>query len=122
MKAFTHGTVAESIGRTLGHAWMAYKREEGRVLQWMVGKGLSVGSANVALWAVKLVVLGVLLYFAFWLALILALTVAAAFFAKSVDSSQPKERPFTDGSDHKKNLFYDPINYNDDPDPRFDDK
>lgn len=83
MKTFTHGTVAESIGRTLGHAWMAYKRREGRVLRWMVGEGLSAGSANVALWTVKLLVLGVLLYVAFWAALFAIFIVAAAWLAKN---------------------------------------
>ncbi|EDS87686.1 hypothetical protein BURPSS13_P1275 [Burkholderia pseudomallei S13] len=73
-------------------------------------------------WAVKLLVLVVVLYAAFWLALLLALLVIAGLVASHIDGSAREESPLNDESDHKKNLFYDPINYNDDPDPRFDDK
>jgi hypothetical protein len=93
MKTFTHGTVAESIGRTLGHAWMAYKRREGRVLRWMVGNGLSAGSANVALWTVKLLVLGVLLYVAFWAVLLLMLAVVAVWSVRFFNWNEEEQPP-----------------------------
>ena len=85
MKTFTHASIAERMGRTLGRAWIAYRRHEARVLRWMVEKGMSSGSANVVLWAVKLIVLGVLLYAAFWVALLAIFVVAAAWLAQRVD-------------------------------------
>ncbi|KVD88044.1 hypothetical protein WS62_17700 [Burkholderia sp. ABCPW 14] len=73
-------------------------------------------------WAVKLLVLVAVFYAAFWLVLLLAFLAIAGLAASHMDGSRREESPLSDGSDHKKNLFYDPINYNDDPDPRFDDK
>lgn len=122
MKTTAHTTVAERIGRGLGHAWLAIRRQETRVVQWMVGKGLTGSTARMLLWGAKLILFGALLYAAFWLAVVLILIVTAAFLASHVDVGQLQDQPFTGESDHKKNLFYDPINYNDDPDPRFDDK
>lgn len=122
MKTFTHTTFAERVGRTLGHAWAAYKRQERRAVEWIVGKGLTAGTAKMVLWGLKLLLLGGLLYAAFWLTLVLTFVVAAVLIANHVDADRLQGQAFTEDSDHKKNLFYDPINYNDDPDPRFDDK
>lgn len=121
MRTTAHTTVAERVGRGLGRAWLAIRRQETRVVQRMVAKGLSATTANILLWGAKLIFFGILVYAALWLAVVLILVVAAAFIAGHVDVPQSQEQ-FTDESDHKKNLFYDPINYNDDPDPRFDDK
>lgn len=85
MKTSTHTTFAERIGHMLGHAWIAYKREERRVVQWMVGKGLTTGAANTVLWGTKLLVLGVLLYVAFWLTLIAMFVFAAAWLVRHAD-------------------------------------
>ncbi|QTB44272.1 DUF3742 family protein [Burkholderia pseudomallei] len=122
MKTTAHTTVAERIGRGLGRAWLAIRRQERRAVQWMVGKGLTAGTARMLLWGAKLILFGALLYAALWLAVVLILIVTAAFLASHVDVGQLQDQPFTGESDHKQNLFYDPINYNDDPDPRFDDK
>ncbi|CAJ4798768.1 Uncharacterised protein [Burkholderia pseudomallei] len=122
MRTTAHTTVAERVGRGLGRAWFAIRREEARVVQHLMHQGLSRGIATLILWAVKLLVLGVLLYVSFWLVFLLIVLVIAGVAASHIDASERGESPLGDESDHKKNLFYDPINYNDDPDPRFDDK
>ncbi|CAM5283123.1 DUF3742 family protein [Eoetvoesiella caeni] len=71
-------STAERLGRSLGRGWRAYLRGERRVLAWLGLQGLSVRVAHVLLWALKLSAIGALLYFAFWLALLLAFLVAAA--------------------------------------------
>ncbi|CAM8820067.1 DUF3742 family protein [Burkholderia pseudomallei] len=122
MRTTAHVTVAERIGQALGRSWLAIRRQEARVLQHLVRQGMSRGSANAALWAAKLLVLGVLLYVAFWLTLLLALLATAGSAVIHIDEGASEEHPFSDEPDHKNKLFYDPINYSDDPDPRFDDK
>lgn len=87
MKTSTHTTFAERIGQMLGHAWIAYKRQEQRVVQWMVGKDLAAGTANLVMWGTKLLVLGVLLYVAFWLTLVALFVLAAAWFARNEDDT-----------------------------------
>lgn len=85
MNASTQITLAERVGRALGCGWRVYRRWEARAVQWMVGKGMSGGSANAVLWAVKLLVLGVLLYVAFWLALLVVFAIVAAWLAQNAD-------------------------------------
>lgn len=121
MKASLKMTRAERAGRTLGRAYRAAVRREADVARWLVGKGLPISGAKAILWIIKLAVIGVLLYVAFWLALLLLLVASAAWLARGVDQTEPEEWAVGDQADHKKSVFYDPINYNDDPDPRFDD-
>ncbi|THF64875.1 DUF3742 family protein [Pseudothauera nasutitermitis] len=76
---------AERLGRWLGGMWRGYVRRERRVAGWLVARGVPAGGATVLLWIVKLAVLGVLLYAAFWLALLLVFAVAAAWVARNAD-------------------------------------
>ncbi|CAK0044057.1 Uncharacterised protein [Burkholderia pseudomallei] len=110
------------FGEWAGRMWRWLVRQDRRASAWLTRQGLSAGAAKSVSWAVKLLVLVVVLYAAFWLALLLALLVIAGLAASHIDGSAQEESPLSDESDHKKNPFYDPINYNDDPDPRFDDK
>jgi len=80
---------AERFGRWLGRGWRVYLRGERRVLAWMADKGVPTPIPVVLVWAVKLVVLGVLLYVAFWVALLFAFAVMAAWVARNVDWRQP---------------------------------
>ncbi|MWA29842.1 DUF3742 family protein [Burkholderia pseudomallei] len=113
---------AHRFGEWAGHTWRWLARQDRRALAWLTKQGLPAGAAKMVSWTVKLLVLVVVLYAAFWLVLLLALLVIAGLATSHVDGSRRGESPLSDESDHKKNLFYDPINYNDDPDPRFDDK
>ena len=71
MNTTTRISTAERLGRTLGRGWRAYARGERRASNWLVSKGVPVAGASVLVWVVKLAVLGVLLYVAFWFALVL---------------------------------------------------
>ncbi len=121
---------AEYVGKRLGRAWRGFVRQESRATQWMVDRGLSRLVAVSILWIVKLIVLAILLYAAFWLALVVALVAIAAAVARHAspddaehydeDAGRPEwERG--EPTDHRQRLFYDPLSYNDDPDPRFHD-
>lgn len=66
------------LGRRTGHAWRGYLRREQRAVGWLVAWGVPAGGATALLWIVKLLVLGVLLYAAFWFALALAFALLIA--------------------------------------------
>ncbi|WP_369326280.1 DUF3742 family protein [Alcaligenes nematophilus] len=73
---------AERLGRWAGRFWRGYVRQERRAAGWLAARGLPVGGAKALLWSVKLILLGVLLYAAFWLAVLLLFAVAVAWAAQ----------------------------------------
>lgn len=117
------GGAAYRLGVGAGRTWRGFARREQRFVAWLVARGCPGTLARAFPWVVKLVVLGVLLYAAFWLALLLAFTVAVAFFAGHATGSE--ECDFlgreAEKRDHRESLTYHPYNYDDDPDSRFED-
>src|SRR3546814_5637145 len=71
MSTTTRTSTAERLGRAFGRGWRAYARGERRASNWLVSKGMPRAGATALVWVVKLAVLGVLLYVAFWFALVL---------------------------------------------------
>lgn len=112
MNTTTRTSTAERIGRAFGRVWRAYARGERRVSNWLMVKGVPSVGATVLLWAVKLAVLGALLYVAFWFALVL-LGVVVAGWAAAANTSDEDEWPFTDLTELRKTPGYDPNLYND---------
>lgn len=94
----THnGRWSHRLGRGAGRAWRGYLRREQRVAGWLVTRGVPAGAATAVLWIVKLAVLGVLLYSAFWLALLLAFAVVAAWLVRNADADDEKQPELRDG-------------------------
>ncbi|EPP5101062.1 DUF3742 family protein [Enterobacter hormaechei] len=122
MNTTTRSNTAERFGRRLGRIWRAYKRQELRVVAWLVSVGAPSGVATALVWAVKLAVLGVLLYAAFWLALLLLFAVAAAWAAGRDDATEEDEWPFARQDDIREMPWYDPVPYNDTAHPDFPDE
>lgn len=83
MNTTTRTSTAERLGRAFGRGWRAYARRERRASNWLVSKGMPRAGATALVWVAKLAVLGVLLYVAFWLALLL---VALVFVARGHDT------------------------------------
>ncbi|RPV27153.1 DUF3742 family protein [Pseudomonas aeruginosa] len=122
MKHTARMTTAARLGRWLGGVWGGCLRAERRVHQWLMAQGLPAGGATVLTWVIKLAILGVLLYAAFWVALMLVAVVLAARMAEQApqgDDDFLGRR--AEEQDHRESLFYHPASYNDDPDPRFED-
>ena len=123
MSTTTRLSTAERLGRWLGGMWRGGARLDRKAKDWLLTRGLSPGTAKAVLLAVKLVTLGVLLYTAFWLTLLLVFVMTAARMTTRDDTEiesdflgrRAKER------DHREGIFYHPASYNDDPDPRFED-
>lgn len=122
MKPAAQTTFAERAGRTLGRTWRGFVRLDRKAHGWLVAQGWAPGVARGALLVIKLVVLGVLFYAAFWLALLIMITVFAGWTSRNAAPGEAEEWAIGDQADYKQSVFYDPINYDDDPNPRFDEK
>ncbi|XAH21957.1 DUF3742 family protein [Xylophilus sp. GW821-FHT01B05] len=88
MNTTTRTSTTERLGRAFGRGWRAYVRGERRASNWLVAKGVPRAGATALIWVVKLAVLGVLLYSAFWLALLL---VFMAMVARAASKSSIEE-------------------------------
>ncbi|MBX6317209.1 MULTISPECIES: DUF3742 family protein [Pseudomonadota] len=85
MKPAAKTTFAERAGRVFGRMWRAGARLDRKARGWLVARGLDAGVAASLLWAVKLIVLGVLLYAAFWLALLLVFAIVVTWVARNAN-------------------------------------
>ena len=103
MKTAAQTTFAERLGRTLGRAWRGCARLDRRAQGWLLAQGWAPGIAKTALLAVKLAAIGVLLYTAFWLALLLAFALVGAWVVRNDDGSYDEE--------HKPEWRYGPAGY-----------
>jgi len=96
-----------------------YLRVERRLFSWLIKQGIPSSFATFMKWALHT---GLLLG-TFFLASGAVVFVALALIAlRSVEREvwAPEKPIFGDYEDHRKGPFYDPINYNDMEDPRFD--
>ncbi|MCC8445473.1 DUF3742 family protein [Xanthomonas translucens] len=93
MNTTTRISTAERLGRSVGRGWRAYARGERRLSSWLASKGVPVVGAILALWVVKLAVLGVLLYTMSWLALLLVFAVVAAWVARNAGLADDPPEP-----------------------------
>lgn len=123
MNTTTRISKAELVGRWLARGWRGYVRGERWLSNWLASQGVSASVATIVRWTFNLVALGVLLYAAFWSALLLIFAIAAAWVAGH--SNEQDEDDFlghkAEERDHRNSLGYHPFNYDDDPDPRFKD-
>lgn len=92
MKTAARSTFAERLGRTLGRAWRGCARLDRRAQGWLVGRGWAPGAARTALLVSKLAVIGILLYTAFWLALVFVFALAGAWILRNDDGSYDEEQ------------------------------
>ncbi|CAE6775313.1 hypothetical protein CFBP6600_22470 [Xanthomonas arboricola pv. corylina] len=88
MNTTTRISTAERLGRSVGRGWRAYARGERRLSSWLASKGVPVVGAALALWVVKLAVLGLLLYVAFWFAVVVLGVMVAGW---AMDQQHPAE-------------------------------
>nr|WP_297354187.1 DUF3742 family protein [uncultured Caldimonas sp.] len=117
--AVPHPSVAERIGRFAGRAWRGGVRGQKRLALWLTSKGAPAPLASALTPVVAIVALVVLAYVAFWVAMLVVILVGAAWVNRSPAAEHP-DLKWMD-QDHRASVFYDPKNYNDDPDPRFED-
>lgn len=117
MSAYPHNRRAENAGRWLGGAVRRITFRNGRVTR--LGHPPIV--VRVILWTLGVAMVGLLVLLAFWFALVVVLSwIAFKVLQHGGRQAQFKWEP-TDPNDHRQSLFYHPLSYNDDRDPRFPD-
>ena len=123
MKNATQTTFAERLGRTLGRAWRGCARLDRRAQRWLGARGLAPGATRAVSLVVIFAALAVLLYSAFWLALLIVGLVVVTWMAKQDHDDEDSDflGRKSEIVDHRQCLFYHPASYDDDPDPRFKD-
>ena len=124
MKRTAPDSFAERAGRALGRAWRGFLRLERQAHVWLVTQGMNAGLAEGMLWAIRLALLALVLYGAFWVALVLGFVVVSVRMAEQVSPEEDDDDFLgrkAEERDHRKSIFYHPVSYNDDPDPRFED-
>ncbi|MQU08732.1 DUF3742 family protein [Pseudomonas helleri] len=119
MKPSAQHSFAERLGQILGRMWRGCLRQERKMNGWLVEHGLPAGGATALLWIIKLVVLGLLLYAAFWMVLVLLFAVVAAWMVRDSDDDASEEWAVGEQAEHKINPGYHPALYNDAPDSRY---
>jgi len=112
-------TRAERFGAGAGRLWREYVRQEAAVIYWFEGKGVPRYVFNTLAWTIRLSLLLVILLLVGSLVAIFAIVYVSAKCRD--DSEETVEWAIGEQNDHKKNPFYDPINFTDADDPRFDD-
>jgi len=114
MNTTTRITSAERFGRWLGRGWRGYVRGERQVSACLVAKGVPASITTALAWAVKLAVVGVLLYIAFWLAVLILCAVIGIWAASQNHSDNGFEFTFPTTIDElRETPGYDPNLYGD---------
>jgi hypothetical protein len=111
---------AARFGEWLAGQWRRYVGFEKCATDWLIDKGLPRALVLCLKWAFLTSLLIAICVLSFGVILIFAFIFIAAKCSKRV-RPMPKESSFGKEDDHRKSVFYDPINYNDADDPRFDD-
>lgn len=88
---------AHRFGERAGHIWRWLVRQDRRAVDWLTTQGLSAGAARAVSWALKLLVLGVLLCAAFWLTLVAAFVFAGAWLVGSADDTADDKPQWRNG-------------------------
>lgn len=117
-------THADHWGYRLGRA---SKRAFGQMKVWvkylalvMRRKGVPDGLALVLAWIAVAAAVGASFYVLFWLTVFVVVVGCAILVVTNLQPNDSEDWVLREDEDHRNSPFYDPINFNDDPDPRFD--
>lgn len=111
--------IAWEVGQWLGHGYRAFLRQEARFVTWMARHSVPIKVARTLPWTFRIVVVLVLLYLAFWLALVLLGAAVLVRAAGNAGTDHDQDWVIPDPDEHMKNPGYDPNLYNDPPDPGY---
>ena len=118
MRGYPHNRRAEERGRWLGAVVRRVTYYKGTV----AGEKRFPLAVRIGLWAVGVAAIGLFILFAFWLTAVVVFAWVALKLMQAGASAKQSRFELSDPHDHRQRLFYDPLSYNDDPDPRFEDK
>jgi hypothetical protein len=86
----------------------------------MRSKGVPDGLALALAWAFAMLVVGLSLYVLFWLTVFVLVVGCGILVVANLKPIDSEDWVLREDEDHRNSPFYDPINFSDDPDPRFD--
>lgn len=89
---------AWKLGKKAGGLWRTFTRQERKAASFLSRQGLPAGIVIAALWIFKLATVAVLLYLAFWFALLLLFAVAVAWSAHNTDEDDEPETEWRTGA------------------------
>lgn len=112
-------TRAARFGKRAGRLWRKYVCREAEAIDWFKRKRIPGYVTSTLFWTIRLSLLLVILLLVGSLVAIVAIVYVSAKCRD--DSEETMEWAIGEQNDHKKNPFYDPINFTDADDPRFDD-
>lgn len=92
-----HRPWAHRAGQAAGRGWRWYVHREQQLIRTLIAHGISARAARTALWVIKVAVLGLLVYLAFWVAVLLAFAVAGAWVARNTDWDEEKPAEWRNG-------------------------
>lgn len=110
------------FGRAARRALHGYSRSEHQMAGWLVSNGLSAGPSWGVVWAVRFAVAGVLLYAAFWLAIVLLIALVAAWHGLNRRADDGDDWGFPTWEELRWSPGYDPVPYEDIEHPDYPDK
>jgi hypothetical protein len=109
------------LGRGAGHAGRWLARVDRKANGFLLAQGMNANLARGILRVTELVLFAILLYGAFWVALLLVSAVVAVWVAGQTSTEDDTDFLGREAEerDHRESVFYHPASYDDDPDPRF---
>lgn len=108
------------LGRSARRALHGYSRTEKQMASWLASNGLPAAFALGVIWAIRLAIVGMLLYAAFWVALVVAVGLGAAWYAQQDSSSDDGDLGVHTAWDEiRNNPGYDPLPYEDIEHPNY---
>lgn len=108
-----HMSGSARLGRWASRMLRGYLCRERQAVIWLQVRGVPARVATALLWIIKLGVFVVLFYAAFWLAVLFALAVAAAWTARSFDRNPKPDLAWREG--HSGFGLYDKSEWRHDP-------
>lgn len=120
MNAARNKHAGERLGQMLGRAYLRAKQQRVAVRGWLIRIGCSQRIAGAATTLLTIVAVATAAYVMSWL--LIPLLIVCAIAAGVAPPPTQTEWRFTEHKDHRRNTFYDPNAFNDDPDPRWDDR
>jgi hypothetical protein len=90
-KSTARTSFAQRMGRMLGRAWRGFLRREEDARQWLTARGLPRGVAQALLLILRIAVLGMALYGAFWLAAVVIGIAVGVWNNQNADRSRMRE-------------------------------
>ncbi|WP_040296894.1 DUF3742 family protein [Alcanivorax hongdengensis] len=97
MKAAPTVKKSERAGRWLGRVWRGVAHREARAVDWLAEQGVPARAGWLLFWLIKILVVGLLLYVAFWLALLAVIVIASAWLAQNLDPESERQPELRDG-------------------------